>query len=291
MSKRHANNRFLSVWEIFFFVAMVGIISALLFPKKEILSIILKRRIYVYPEFIKALIRVDPNEQLKMALIRNYIKSGQYVKAGTVLDGLRVSFKQLNYIDYAGLKYRLLKAEYYKAKNQKEKASVENKIQILLSTLPLISSSEFGKYLANGGRKRTAWILNAYRFESVMGNYRLALDLLQKYLYIHPECKEKYYKNITFLYIIAGKDRKAYLIVYNYMKTHKNYDKKASFFDAVAEKAIIVKNRRLTMFLLKIYKKDFPNDLRIERYMLTYALQSGDPYFARRIAIELSKIK
>ena len=289
MSKRHAIKRFLSAWEIMFFVAMVGIISILLFPRKEILSIILKNKAYVYPEFIKAVIRVDDDENLKIALVRNYIKSGQYIKAEKVLNGLHFNLERLNYINYISLKYRLLKAEYYGAKNQEEKEAAESKIKRLLSRMTLVNSAEFDKYLSNGGKGRLAWMLDGYEFEYDMGNYKLALNLLQKYLFAYPEYKEKYYKNIILLYIVTGENKKAYLLLNTYMKTHKSYNKKTAFFDAVVEKAIFVKNHKLTFLLLKIYKEYFPNDLRIEKFILTYALQSGDPYFARHIAIELSK--
>lgn len=289
MSKRNAIKRFLSVWEIMFFVAMVGVISMLLFPRKEILSIILKNKAYVYPEFIKAVIRVDNNKNLKIALVRSYMKSGRYIKANKVLNGLHFNLERLNYINYISLKYRLLKDEYYGAKKQEEKEAAESKIKRLLSRMILVNSGDFDKYLSSDGKDRLAWMLDGYKFEYDMGNYKLALNLLQKYLFAYPGYKEKYYKNIILLYIATGENKKAYLLVNAYMKTHKNYNKKTAFFDTVVEKAILKKNPKLTIFLLKIYKEYFPNDLKIEKLILIYALQSGDPYFARHIALELSK--
>ena len=291
MSKLHAIKEFLSLQEIALFVAVVCIVLALFFPRREIISIILKNPGYVSPEFIKAVIKVDPAEGLKIALIRNYIKAGRYGKARKALKNFNLTMNNINFFDYVELKFKLLRVDYYTAPNASAKDAVKNRISTLLSMLSLSGASGFNKYIKDNGRERVRWLFEAYKFESELGNYKLALGLLGEYLTAYPEYKEKYFVKTAVLCVLAGENMKAYRMLLYYIKTRKNYGDKVKLFEVIAERSILERNYYLTRLLIGIYKEDFPRDLKIEKFILTYVLQSGDPYFARSIAIELSRRK
>ena len=288
MSKRYAIESFLGYKEIILFTAVVCIMLVLLFPKKEIITMILSDPGYVPPEFIKAVIKVDPAEKLKIALIRNYIKAGEYGKAEGDLKKIDFALNSMNIFDYTGLKFRLLEADYYLTNNAKKKRYIGNSIESLLSMLAIVKTNTFKKYIADNGRQRVKWLFDSYKFESELGDNRLALDMMHKYLIAYPEYKSKYLPEITVLYVDSGKWMKSYEILVEYVKTHKNYNKKVKLFESVIEKSILKKNHKLTLLLLRFYKENFSKSLKVEKFILTYALQSDDPYFARIIAIKLS---
>lgn len=288
MSKRYVIENFLRYKEIILFTAVVCIMLVLLFPKKEIISMILTDPGYVPPEFIKAVIKVDPGEKLKIALIRNYIKAGKYEKAESYLKKIDFALNNINIFDYIGLKFRLLEADYYLTDNAKKKRYIANSIGSLLSMLAIVKANTFKKYISDNGRQRVKWLFESYKFESELGDNRLALYMLDKYLIAYPEYKSKYLPEIAVLYVNSGKWMKSYEILAEYVKTHKNYNKKVKLFEAVIEKSILKKNHKLTLLLLKFYKENFSKSLKVEKFILTYALQSDDPYFARIIAIKLS---
>ncbi|MFW0884938.1 hypothetical protein ACMCNP_07885 [Candidatus Acidulodesulfobacterium sp. H_13] len=289
MSKRFVVKQFLNVHEIIVFAIVVCVILVLFFPEKELVSIMIKYPGYIPPKYINAVIKANPSENLKIALVRHYINSGHYDKAENALKNINSDFKQINFFDYAGLKYKLLTERFFIAGSSRERWIIKNKIKTLLSMLIMAGHNEYRKYLHSSGKKWTVWLLDGYKFELAVGDNRLALGLLNHYLKAYPEYREKYLKNLAVLYAVTGENRKAYESVNSYIKTHVNYRTNAALFKTVIEKAILERNKELTMLLLKIYGEKFSKDLRMEKFILIYALQSGNPYFARDIAIELSK--
>ncbi len=288
MSKLNAIENFLGYKEIILFVAVVCIMLILLFPKREIISMILTDPGYIPPEFIKAVIKVDPKEKLKIALIRNYIKTGKYEKAELELKKMSFALNKISLFDYAGLEFRLLEADYYLTGNANKKKYIANSIKALLLMLTIVKADKFKRYILDNGRQRVKWLLESYRFESELGDNGLALDMLEEYLAAYPGYKGRYFSKITVLYVTSGKWMKSYEMLAEYVKTHKNYNKKVKLFETIIEKSILKKNHKLTLLLLRFYKENFSKDLKVEKLILTYALQSDDPYFARIIAIKLS---
>lgn len=289
MSKRFVIKQFLSVHEIIVFAIVVCVILILFFPEKELVSIMIKYPGYIPPKYINAVIKVNPSENLKIALVRHYINSGHYGKAEDALENINFNSKRINFFDYAGLKYRLLTERFFIAGSSRKRQIIKDEIKALLSMLIMTGHNEYKKYLHSGGKKRATWLLAGYKFELATGDNRLALGLLNRYLEAYPEYRKKYLKNLAVLYTVTGENRKAYESVNSYIETHVNYQENAALFKTVIEKAILERNKELTMLLLRIYGEKFSKDLRMEKFILIYALQSGNPHFARDIAIELSK--
>ncbi len=293
MRKRHTSKhlvieRFLGIPEIAAFVIVVILVSVVFFPKKEIIRTILKYPYYISPQYIKDVIMVNPDDQLKLALIRNYMASGKYKRAKRILKTVHFTFDQINFLDYIGLRYRLLKTMYYDATDPGKKKIAKNKIKASLSMMGLIGQAEFKKYLSSNGEKWLGWMLDAYKFEKSHGEYGNALLLINHYLEAFPEYRGKYYKDITLLCLFTGNESKAYEMLDDYVKNNRSYEEKSGFFETVAKRSILGKDRKLTKLLIGMYKRNFSGDLKIEKFILTYALRSGDPYFARDIAVELN---
>ena len=294
MSKHHAaeqpeTKQFLGLWEIIAFALGFCAVIALFFPEREIVRTVLNNPGEASPVYIKALIRADPaSDGLKIALSENYLKSGKYVKAESVLKDMRVTVESQYFPKYAVLKFEILKAEfYYSGTGASEKEKTKKEIGALLHSLLPIEAAKFKRPVPGNAPMPPSWLLEGYRFEYSMKNYELALSLLNKYLVTYPRERGKYSEDLIGLYADTGRYRKAYEMLQAYIKSRGGAGSEA-VFESAAAKAVLSKNTAFTKMLIGIYKKEFPKNIDIEKYILTLALQTGDPVFARSVALELS---
>ena len=290
MSKQNVIKNFLEYKEIALFALVVVIMLILLFPKKEIITTILKNPNYIPPEFIKAVIRVDPKSNLKIALIKDYLKARKFKKANFYFKKIKYDINSASFYDYAKIKFKILEDEYYFIKNKGiKKRYIEKSIKSLLSIIAGTKNYKLKKYIAVKGRKNLKWLHNGYKFESDLGNKILTLDLLKKYLIVYPQYKNKYISKLTVLYLKSNNYIKSYKLLIEYFKIHKNIKKKEKLFEKVIQKSILKKNHKFTFLFLRIYEKFFLHSIEVKSFILTCALQSGDPYFARDIALKIIK--
>lgn len=288
MSKRNAIENFLEYKEVALFALVVVIMLILLFPKKEIITTILTDPNYIPPEFIKAVIRVDPKSNLKIALIKDYLKARNFKKADFYFKKIKYNVNSVSFFDYAKFKFNMLEDEYYFTKNNDiKKRRIKKSIQSLFSIIAKTKSYKLKKYISIKGRKNIKWLYNGYKFESDIGNKILTLDLLKKYLIVYPQYKNKYLSKLTVLYLNSNNYIKSYKLLIEYFKIRKNVKKKEKLFEKVIQKSILKKNHKFTFMLLEIYKKFFLKSIKVKSFILTCALQSGDPYFARDIALKI----
>ncbi|MEJ5173210.1 MAG: hypothetical protein WHT47_05800 [Hydrogenothermaceae bacterium] len=132
MWKPTVQGKFVSNGEIFLFSFMVILIMILLFPKGKLEKLVLEYKdsnIELANIYLENLIKINPDQQLKLLLAQRYFEIGNYKRSEEILSELEKSGLKS---EVAFLRYEKLKFLYFSSQDEKEKSVYLKKMEQLL---------------------------------------------------------------------------------------------------------------------------------------------------------------
>ncbi|SNR62570.1 hypothetical protein SAMN06265340_101279 [Desulfurobacterium atlanticum] len=141
--KQIASVKVFSNIEIFVFILLLVILAVLLFPEKEISSLLKTENgnpdLSLSKTYIKTLLKIEKNPELMILLIKSDIKAGNYEEALKLIEELEKS-KKISKKEIAYMKLEIYERMFFAEKNRKRKEALKKELKNLIKYLAL---SEF----------------------------------------------------------------------------------------------------------------------------------------------------